>query len=322
MTWKRFVLFAVIDLVLLLAGLYYYFLVFNIQPPVAADLVQEFTIQEGEGAKQVFTRLEQANIIRSEITMELLFTLYFDSTQIKAGTYFFSNNDAYQVAEELVQGQVTNELISITFVEGETVADYGIQASQLLQDFDIETWNDLTATYEGKLFPDTYDVPPDYSARDLFLLLRKQHDIVFDNEYIIESELSSDEVLILASILEREANSEESMRTVAGVFLNRLAIGMPLQADASIEYVIDTPLNELAPGVLAQNLRELDSPYNTYLNNGLPPTPIGNPGQQAIAAVLNPISSDYLFYITGTDGEFYYAQTLAAHNNNIARHLR
>lgn len=97
---------------------------------------------------------------------------------------------------------------------------------------------------------------------------------------------------------------------------------MPLQADATIEYVLETPLNELAPGELAENLRALDSPYNTYLYRGLPPTPIGNPGLTAITAVLEPTPSEYFFYITGSDGNFYYAETLDAHNQNVTRYLR
>ena len=97
---------------------------------------------------------------------------------------------------------------------------------------------------------------------------------------------------------------------------------MALQADATIEYVLDEGLNDLAPGQLAENLRELDSPYNTYLYRGLPPTPIGNPGRAAIEAVLFPITSDYFYYITGDDGKFYYAETYAQHLRNIANYLK
>ena len=109
---------------------------------------------------------------------------------------------------------------------------------------------------------------------------------------------------------------------VAGILLSRIVLGMPLQVDAAMEYALATPLQELLPGELALQIRELDSPYNTYKYKGLPPTPIGNPGLTAIEAVLNPKNSDYLFYITGIDGEFYYAETLEEHNQNIARYLR
>jgi UPF0755 protein len=109
---------------------------------------------------------------------------------------------------------------------------------------------------------------------------------------------------------------------VSGIFQNRLAIGMALQADASIEYTLDVPLNELKEGELAQNLRELDSPYNTYKNAGLPPTPISNPGLTAIKAVLEPIPSEYFYYLTDAEGNFYYAKTLKEHNDNIANYLQ
>ena len=92
---------------------------------------------------------------------------------------------------------------------------------------------------------------------------------------------------------------------------------MALQADASIEYVLGKPLGELTPEDL-----EIDTPYNTYLYRGLPPTPIGNPGLAAIRAVLEPTSSDYLFYITDSEGNFYYAETFDEHRANIAKYLR
>ena len=96
-----------------------------------------------------------------------------------------------------------------------------------------------------------------------------------------------------------------------------MSIGMALQADASIEYVLDKPLSELT----SEDLK-IDSPYNTYLYTGLPPTPIGNPGLQAIMAVLEPTESDYFYYITDEDGVFHYAQTFNQHKSNIAKYLR
>ena len=201
--------------------------------------------------------------------------------------------------------------------------EFAVSADADLPLVDTEAFLEQTTGLEGQLFPETYFVPDDFSTEQLVKLLTDTHE-----ETITElldgasTTLSTDEIVILASIVEREANTPESMRTVAGVFMNRIAIGMPLQADASIEYVIDTPLGELAPGQLAAELRELDSPYNTYLNQGLPPTPIGNPGRIALAAVIDPIVSDYFYYITGNDGEFYYAETYNQHLINIERHLR
>lgn len=116
-----------------------------------------------------------------------------------------------------------------------------------------------------------------------------------------------EEILALASIIEREANSPDSMKLVSSVLQNRLEIGMALQADASIEYVLDKPLKELTPEDL-----KIDSPYNTYLYTGLPPTPIGNPGLDAIMAVLQPAESEYFYYITDEEG----SSITQKHTNN------
>ena len=133
----------------------------------------------------------------------------------------------------------------------------------------------------------------------------------------ISKNLSEHDVVILASIIEREANSTTSMKLVSGILQNRLALDMALQVDASMEYILEKPLKELT----AEDLK-IDTPYNTYLYRGLPPTAIGNPGLDAIMAVLEPTPSEYMFYITGTDGEFYYAKNFDEHRLNIAKYLR
>ena len=136
-------------------------------------------------------------------------------------------------------------------------------------------------------------------------------------EKINQSKLNSEEILTLASILEREANSPESMRIVSGILQGRMEAGMPLQADASVENILDKPLKELTPDDL-----KVDSPYNTYLNRGLPPTPIGNPGIEAITAALEPTATDYVYYITDSEGNFHYAKTYNEHLDSVNRYLR
>jgi UPF0755 protein len=136
-------------------------------------------------------------------------------------------------------------------------------------------------------------------------------------EQIATSGYTEKEIITLASIIEREANSETSMRMVSGVLHNRLSIDMALQVDAVFEYAIGRGSAELTESDLL-----LDSPYNTYTRAGFPPTPIGNPGMVAILAALNPIQHNYLYYLTGTDGEFYYAETFDRHRQNKARYLR
>ncbi len=292
--------------------------------PQASFTPSTFEVSPGETVSSIANRLEETGIIRSADLLNVIFRFSEDGRLIKAGKYNFDKPLlTREVAKLLTQG-TKEEVISITFIEGERSSIYGKKAKGLLSNFDIDVWSQISKEHEGELFPETYFVTPDFSAEELFDLMHKQHKEVVA-ELIASSSVSassSAEIVTIASILEREANDLESMRTVAGIFQNRMAIGMPLQADATIEYVIDTPLGELAPGQLAQELRELESPYNSYKNIGLPPTPIGNPGRQALLAALTPIPSDYLFYITGDDGEFYYSETYAGHLIKIERHLR
>lgn len=304
-------------------GSYFAFMYYTAPPK--DFITQTVTIEPGTPLREITAALEEASVVRSALGLELIFSFFEDSTQIKAGTYEFTEPmDARVVARILVEGQFGNDLLSITFVEGLSAAAYGSVAAKTLETFDQEQWKKLTEASEGSLFPDTYHIPPAFTTSELFALMTETHaDLMreFEQE-IASSTYSEQEIVILASILEREANDETSMRTVAGIFSNRLEIGMPLQADATIEYALESPLGELPPGQLATELRELESPYNTYKNPGLPPTPIGNPGRLAIEAVLNPISSDYFYYITGDDGVFYYATTYNQHLTNIERYLR
>jgi UPF0755 protein len=292
--------------------------------PVSELAPTELTIEPGSSVWEISQSLKNAGIVRSEFTLFLALRYLEDPTQIKASTYNFQTpRSTTEIARTLIVGEFSNGLQSITFVEGMRAQDYAVVAAKLPNVTEAE-FLALTTDVEGTLFPETYFVPPDITTAKLVDILLTTHTerISTYREQILANELSVEEGLILASIIEREANTPESMRTVAGIFLNRLAIGMALQADASIEYVIDEPLGELAPGQLATQLRELDSPYNTYLYPGLPPTPIGNPGENAILAIADPIESDYFYYITGDDGEFYYAETYDQHLTNIARHLR
>ena len=293
------------------------------QPPAAfTEVVVEVPV--GASVSTIADTMQANNVVRSDLLLELALRFSVDATKIQAGKYKFDEAlTTTEVAHKLVSGELHHELVSLTFLEGTTLRDFAEVAEINLPNVTAETFLALTAGLEGKLLPETYFVPDEFTTEELVILLTDAHQN-FVSKLLEESntQLSTNEIVTLASIIEREANSPESMRTVAGIFLNRLEIGMALQADASIEYVLDTPLGQLPAGQLATELRELDSPYNTYLYPGLPPTPIGNPGTTALAAVVDPIPSDYLFYITGNDGNFYYAETYDQHLRNIETFLR
>lgn len=293
-------------------------------PPITEGM-QIVSINEGDSVPLITQKLESAGVVRSSHLLYFVLVLYHDPTEIKASRYVFDAPlNVRQVAERLIVGDFDTDLSSITIFEGESREKIANRLSESIAWFDRELFMATTDDLEGQLFPDTYFIPQDYATEELVELLHQTHlDVIQDYEVLInDSPLSIDEVLVMASIVEREANTPESIKLVAGIFLNRLEIGMALQADASIEYVLEHELGALAPGVLAQQLREVDSPYNTYLYPGLPPTPIGNPGRDAIEAVLQPTVTNYLYYITGNDGKFYYAETYKDHLINIDRHLK
>lgn len=277
-------------------------------------------IEPGSTARDVTTLLKEKRIVTSEAFLYLVLTLNYEPREIKASTYVFSEPlSTFAVAERLVTGEFGNDLIRFVHFEGERATHIAKEAETQLIDFDTEAFLARAVPLEGKLYPDTYFIPKTFTADELVDLMVKTFDqnITSLTPLIEASPLSLEEILILASILEREANTPESMRIVSGILQGRMSVGMPLQADASIEYVLDKPLGELTP----EDLRT-DSPYNTYTNLGLPPTPIGNPGLEAIRAVLEPTATEYVFYITGNDGNFYYAETYDEHRANIERYLR
>ena len=294
-------------------------------PPVAADIITTTTIEPGTTTANILVQLQEETIIRSELFANLLMKTRYRDQLLQAGTYSFAPGTykTTDVIEKIIAGDAIIENVILTFIEGERVWQFGKKAAEQLENFNLDEWNSLTSGQEGFLFPDTYFVAPDYTALQVYELLQSQFDLVLTEVTQNSSRLDTTETIVtVASILEREANTPQSKGLVAGILYNRLDIGMALQADATIEYALEMPLGELPPGQLAVELRELDSPYNSYLYPGLPPTPIGNPGRTALLAAANPTPSKYLFYITGNDGEFYYAETYNEHLRNIERHLR
>lgn len=310
-------LFALLVLLIAIISGIYIRLQFN--PPDDFQGATAFEITSGMSVKDIAAAAKTQGIVRSELLLYSILTYSFDPTNIYAGTYIFGEpTSVFGVAQKLADKDIENRLLTVTLPEGIPAVTIANIAVQILPDFSATTYIALTKDLEGYLFPETYFVPEGFTAEDLLALQQKTYEenIVPLRADIAQGELTEYEVLILASILEREANDEESMKMVSGILQNRLSINMALQADASIEYVLNKPLSELT----SEDLK-IDSPYNTYAYPGLVPTPIGNPGIMAIKAVVYPTPSENIFYITAPDGTFHYAETFAEHNQNIAQYL-
>ncbi|MEK7638887.1 MAG: endolytic transglycosylase MltG [Patescibacteria group bacterium] len=316
---RRLLPFFILCFAILLASGFLLFHVLN-QPPHDFPTRSIISIEKGMNVSEIATSMAEQKVVRSKLLLYISIVLLYDETTIKASNYVFEKPlTTRRVAERLVQGDFDTDLVRLTHIEGERATDLAESASEILVGFDTVDFLSQAVLFEGRLFPDTYFIPSTYTEKELLALLtdtfaKKMEPL---QAKIASSTLSLDEILILASIIEREANTLESKRAVSSVLQNRLAIGMPLQADASIEYVLDKPLSELT----ADDLK-IESPYNTYLHTGLPPTPIGNPGLEAIEAVLLPEETDYFYYISDERGQFYYAKTYNEHLINIERHLR
>lgn len=288
--------------------------------PTGEELPRTFVIEDGMTVADITQKAEAEGFVHSSLLLYALLSYFHDPTELYAGSYLVNTRlSAGEFAAKLAAKDIVIDTVAVTIPEGTRVRDIGLIASKALTDFSASTFTSLAGVHEGYLFPETYHVPAKYSEEALLTLLMDTYNekTASIRESLVTHILGEDGVITLASIVEREANDSESMRMVAGILQNRLREGMPLQADASMEYILDKPLSELTPADL-----EKDTPYNTYRYRGLPPTPIGNPGLEAIEAVLTPTESNYFFYITDTDGVFHYAQTFDEHRANIATYLR
>lgn len=279
--------------------------------PIGTDI----RIDDGLTVRDVTDTLRESGVVRSSLYLYFVIMTKYGNMPVQAGTYRFSEpQTSREIAHDIVYGENLSPLIRITLPEGFRARDILLYLPPLFEN-DV---TDVFTSHEGYLFPDTYFISRTMSSTDLLELLRTTHNKKLSpySDAIAASGLTQDEVIILASIIEREAKDDESKRIVSGILQNRLSRNMPLQVDASFDYLLGKTSSELTEDDLA-----IDSPYNTYSHRGLPPTPISNPGLSSIDAVLNPAQTPFLYYLTADDGTFYYAKTFEEHKRNKQRYL-
>ncbi len=296
------------------------------QPVALSDQqTQRVVVAKGDSLSSVAAQLQQQQLIKNALVFRYYMQLEGLDRQLQAGSYELrASMSLAEIAQQLTLG---TEDIWITLPEGwrrEEIAAY--LATQDLVEYDEKEFLRLTTDLEGTLYPDTYLVPREITTAQLVVLLTSTFDKKISTALVAEfaeSTLDPQEVLVLASIVEREARNLEDMRQVAGILLNRLEIGMALQADATLQYI--RGYDEVGQGWWSPpsvSYKTNPSPYNTYLYPGLPPAPIANPGYNAILAVLTPIESNNYYYIHKPSGEAVYAETIEQHNANIDAYLR
>ncbi|MDO8657973.1 MAG: endolytic transglycosylase MltG [Candidatus Levybacteria bacterium] len=276
-----------------------------------------FVVHKGEGVREIANSLKKENLIKDPIVFFLLVKKLGLDGKIQAGDFRLSPSmSAIEIAENLTHGTLD---IWVTIPEGKRADEIADILKVKIPTYN-ETWRIELNKNEGYLFPDTYLFPKDADINSIISLMRD----IFEKRYSTipnNNNLSKNEIVIIASLIEREAKFENDRPLVASVILNRINIGMALQIDATVQYALGFQENEKTwwkKNLTKQDL-EIDSLYNTYLNTELPPTPISNPGLDVLSAVVNPAITDYLYYISDSSGQNHYAKTIEEHNANIRK---
>lgn len=283
--------------------------------PNNLDESTSFVIARGIGSRQVANDLQQAGIIQSPLLFRLYARVYKLDKHLKAGEYLFTPHlSMKEVLEIIAKGEVYYR--KITLPEGLTTQQIFaiINAEENLSGKISLTIN------EGEILPETYNFSKGDSRDSILLQAKKAMEKVLDDAWMMNQEQTiknKKELLILASIIEKETGVASERNDIAAVFINRLKKGMKLQTDPTVIYAITLGKIELDRQLYKKDL-EIDSPYNTYRYYGLPPEPICNPGKEAIFASVNPSNVDYIFFVATGNGGHNFAKNLNEHNNNVS----
>ena len=303
--------------VLIVLGGVFYALV--LRPPADFPTGRLVTIDDGMTLAEVAASLKSQHVIRSKIAFSMLVTLLAGEGGALSGEYFFSQPlSLFTVAKKVVRGEFGLVPVKITIPEGSTVKDIAALFSQKFDDFDPDEFTRLAKDKEGYLFPDTYFFLPNVKAPQV---VAEMEENFFKRIQTIQKQIDEfgkplRDVVIMASLLEKEARTLKTKRIVAGILWKRIAIGMPLQVDAVFPYI-----NGKNTYTLTHDDLKIDSPYNTYRYKGLPAGPIANPGLDSLRAAVTPIETEYLYYLSDRKGNMYYASTFEEHKRNKRLYL-
>ncbi len=286
------------------------------QAPGPAVAETTVNLPRGSGLIAIASRLEQAGAIDNRHVFRAWVTLTGDQTALKAGEYAIpAGASIAQIAELIETGDVV--LHTITFAEGLTSA----MVVEVLNASDVLVGEIDAVPQEGTLLPETYAVIRGTERAELLARMASDKQELLDDLWANRADNlpfdTVEEAVILASVVEKETGVASERPLVASVFVNRLRRGMRLQSDPTIIYGI-TQGYPLGRGIRQSEL-DAQTPYNTYQIDGLPPTPICNPGRDSLAAVLDPPDTNYLFFVADGTGGHAFSETYAEHNRNVQR---
>ncbi len=318
------ILFIFVLLLLVLGGIlsYFYYKAETERPVMVNDKYLTLTIDKGTSTKEIAQKLEDLGVVPTKYIMYAYMKQHPDK-QIQAGYYKIPTKGLTfaKLIDEFQKGSFEQKL---TFIEGWRIEEYAdYLRDEMTEDF-AQNFLNSKYTKEGYMFPDTYIIEKTDSANKLASWMRNTFDKKFTNqmkEDAIKKGFTQDEVVILASIVEREMNIKKDRPVVAGILIKRLQNGWPLQADATVQYAKGKE-GDWWPKLKAGDTKSINSPYNTYLNKGLPLAPICNPSLDALKSVIYYKETPYWFYITDNNGVTHYAETLEEHNQNVHKYLK
>lgn len=298
---------------------------------------KKFIIEQGKNLDEIITALKKDDIISNSFLFKLSVKLSGKEGDIISRIYVFKNGMSNSDLIDQLTDKDNNRLVRVTIPPGYSIKrmakllekKLNLSADKFIREASNDSLIKLTG-YEGKinnlegfLFPDSYDVSPDISEKGLVqILFNEFRKKVMDNAdlraKIEERETTLLNTLTLASIIEGETLIDQEKPTIAGVYLNRLNKGMKLEADPTVQYALpDGPKSRL----LYEDLK-INSPYNTYLNKGLPPGPINNPGLASIKAALSPEEHKYIFFVATGEGGHKFSETYDQHLSAIAEYRK
>lgn len=308
---KLFFIFSLVFLIIILFFTSVYF-----PSEENSNIHKIIIIPPGANAREIVNILEENEIIRkNNYTLRALIKLLKLEERLKNGEYDLSPAmNMMQILKKLVKGEVV--LYKVTIPEGyncEQIAELLDKKGIAKKESFLNLVKNGEKSWEGYLFPDTYEVPKGYGSENMLKLLLLNFNQVMDKltTKVEENQFSLHEIITLASIIEKEVKYNDEKSIVSSVFHNRLKNGMKLQSCATIQYILGKPKEKLEESDL-----KIDSPYNTYLYKGLPPGPICNPGLDSIIAALEPEKGDWLYFVLGENGRHIFSKTYQEHLRN------
>ena len=301
------------------------------QTPTTAKKIH-VKITAGMTTAEIAEQLSDKGVIASSLKFRLTSRVRGYDDKLKPGTYVFTADMSDEdVFEEILSG--SKHLVKFTIPEGFTVKEIAdrlyeldladreefLNAAKKFQPYEyMKRPANVIYAAEGFLFPETYAVESDYSIDEILEMMAGEFNRRLTDEMRVKAEemnLSLHDLITLASLVEKEVRYSEDRPIVAQIFLKRLKMNMLLQSDATLQYLMDAPKEDVTISDT-----EIESPYNTYQNEGLPPGPVANPGTAAIEAVLNPADTDYLYFVADREGHNHYAYTYDEHLNLVAQY--